>query len=166
MNKGSDGKKQAGDEIRSDLVRQLAEILNETDLSEIEYDTGQLKIRVARQAAIATSVVASGVTAAAPPAGQPAAPASVAEPAAPADPASHPGTVKAPMVGVAYLAAEPDTPPYVKVGDTVTEGQTLMLIEAMKTFNPVRAPKAGKVTAVLVSDGQPVEFDQPLVTIE
>lgn len=146
------------DEIKSDLVRHLANILDETDLSEIEYDTGSLRIRVARQIREAT-VMMPATSQAAP------APASPSE-EKPADPTSHPGAVKAPMVGVAYLASEPDTPPFCKVGDTVTEGQTLLLIEAMKTFNPVRAPKAGKVASMLVSDGQPVEFDQPLIVIE
>ncbi len=153
------------DQIKGELVRQLAEILDETGLSEIEYETGGLKIRVAKQAHGSSVVVPATSVApvAASDAGSSTAPAAGATSD---DPASHPGAVKAPMVGVAYLAPEPDTPPYVKAGDKVTEGQTLMLIEAMKTFNPVRAPKAGTVTAVLVSDGQPIEFDQPLVIIE
>lgn len=149
------------DEIKSDLVRHLANILDETNLSEIEYDIGSLRIRVARQGHGATVMM---------PASQPVAQSPTSSPVVadekPTDPASHPGAIKAPMVGVSYLASEPDSPPFCKVGDTVTEGQTLLLIEAMKTFNPVRAPKAGKVSAILVSDGQPVEFDQPLVVIE
>lgn len=148
------------DEIKSDLVRHLANILDETDLSEIEYDTGSLRIRVARQGREAAVMM---------PASQPAPIAPQATAVAsevPTDNASHPGAVKAPMVGVSYLASEPDSPPFCKVGDSVTEGQTLLLIEAMKTFNPVRAPKAGKVATILVSDGQPVEFDQPLIIIE
>lgn len=149
---------QASEEVKGELVRQLATILDETDLSEIEYDTGNLRIRVARQGGQATYV--------APQAAPAAAPAAASEPAAPVDPVSHPGAVKAPMVGVAYLASEPGSTPFVKPGDTVSEGQTVLLIEAMKTFNPVNAPRAGKVTSVLVVDGQPVEFDQPLIIIE
>ena len=162
MTKDSKGSASSSDEIKSELVRQLATVLDETDLSEIEYDTGTLRIRVARQisqtsvavpAAPVPQIVQSGVPSA-----------DSAE--KPTDPSVHPGAVKAPMVGVAYLASEPDTPPFTKPGDKVTEGQTLLLIEAMKTFNPVPAPKAGTVTAILVTDGQPVEFDQPLVVIE
>lgn len=164
MTKGKDSTSSSADEFKGDLVKQLADILNETNLSEIEYETGPLKIKVARQAAVETYTVPQTPIAPQPAAAPTPEPSSA--PSSPADPASHPGTVKAPMVGVAYLAGEPDTPPYVKVGDSVTEGQTLMLIEAMKTFNPVRAPKAGTISAVLVSDGQPIEFDQPLVTID
>lgn len=149
---------QSSDEIKGELVRQLATILDETDLSEIEYDIGSLRIRVARQGG-QTVYAAPQATAAPVAAGEPA--------EAPAvDAAAHPGTVKAPMVGVSYLASEPGSTPFVKPGDTVSEGQTILLIEAMKTFNPVNAPRAGKVTSVLVVDGQPVEFDQPLFIIE
>jgi acetyl-CoA carboxylase biotin carboxyl carrier protein len=149
------------DEIKSDLVRHLANILDETNLSEIEYDTGSLRIRVARQGREAAVMMPAPQLA-------PAAPAALQAVAveAPTDNASHPGAVKAPMVGVAFMASEPDSPPFCKVGDSVTEGQTLLLIEAMKTFNPVPAPKAGKIAEILVSDGQPVEFDQPLIIIE
>ena len=152
------------DEFNSQLVRQLAEILDETNLTEIEYDTGGLRIRVARQVKESSFMVAG-------PAAQIASPVSAALiPAASdqsaVDPSNHPGAIKAPMVGVAYLSAEPDTPPFVKIGDKVEEGQTLLLIEAMKTFNPVRANKAGTVTSVLVTDGQPIEFDQTLVVID
>lgn len=146
------------DEIKSDLVRHLANILDETNLSEIEYDTGSLRIRVARQGRETAVMMPASQLAPS------AAPAVAAE--APADNASHPGAVKAPMVGVSFLASDPDSPPFCKVGDSVTQGQTLLLIEAMKTFNPVPAPKAGKVAKILVSDGQPVEFDQPLIIIE
>lgn len=147
----------SSEDVKGELVRQLATILDETNLSEIEYDTGSLRIRVARQGGQTTYVAPQ------------AAPAVVgAEPAvaSPVDPVAHPGAVKAPMVGVAYLASEPGSTPFVKPGDTVSEGQTVLLIEAMKTFNPVNAPRAGKVTSVLVVDGQPVEFDQPLIIIE
>ncbi|MBF0354727.1 MAG: acetyl-CoA carboxylase biotin carboxyl carrier protein [Alphaproteobacteria bacterium] len=140
--------------IDSDLVRTLADLLNETGLSEIEYDTGSLRLRVARQ--ISTVVHAGGSHA---PAGMLAAPAV-------ADAALHPGAVTSPMVGVAYLTPEPSAPNFIKVGDRVIEGQTLLLIEAMKTFNPIRAPKGGVVAQILVGNGQPVEFGEPLVIVE
>ena len=164
MTKGHKSTTGDSEVIKGELVKQLANILEETDLSEIEYDTGSLRIRVSRQRHETAIIVPSNNAIASP--SEPSAPATPGPAASSTDPASHPGAVKAPMVGVAYLAAEPDTPPYIKVGDKVTEGQTLMLIEAMKTFNPVRAPKAGTISEILVSDGQPIEFDQPLVTIE
>ncbi|MBF0166389.1 MAG: acetyl-CoA carboxylase biotin carboxyl carrier protein [Alphaproteobacteria bacterium] len=140
--------------IDSDLVRTLADLLNETGLSEIEYDTGSLRLRVARQ--MSTVVHASSSHA----------PAAMAAAPAVADAALHPGAVTSPMVGVAYLTPEPSAPNFIKVGDRVTEGQTLLLIEAMKTFNPIRAPKGGVVAQILVGNGQPVEFGEPLVVIE
>lgn len=145
--------------IDSELVRSLAHLLDETNLTEIEYDTGSVRIRVARQGV--PMAVHHAI-----PAAQPAvAAAPVAQPAA-ADDASHPGAVTSPMVGVAYLAPEPGAAKFVEVGQTVSEGQTLMLIEAMKTFNPIRAPRGGKVTRLIVTDGQPVEFGEPLAIIE
>jgi len=163
MSKANDDTSTSNEEIRDDLVRQLANILDETNLSEIEYETNSLKIRVARQRIIESygNPLSPGVTQPQENLGEP-----LDEKSSQTDPSSHPGTVKAPMVGIAYLSGEPDTPPFVNVGDTVTEGQTLMLIEAMKTFNPVQATRAGTIAAVLVSDGQPIEFDQPLVTID
>jgi acetyl-CoA carboxylase biotin carboxyl carrier protein len=141
------------------LVRQLAELLDETKLSEIEVEDGGRKIRVARTM---TAVAAPAQSFAAP-----AAPAPVAAPAAAAlAPADHPGTIKSPMVGTAYLAASPESDPFVSVGASVSEGDTLIIIEAMKVMNPIIAPRAGKVTQILVSAGQPVEFDQPLVIVE
>lgn len=142
--------------IDTDAVRALADLLGETGLTEIEYDTGDVRIRVAKSVTVA------------------AAPAAVAAPAAPAAPAAsgtaaaeaHPGTVPSPMVGVVYLAPEPGAPNFVSVGDTVTEGATLLLIEAMKTFNPLRSPRAGRVAAILVNDATPVEYGEPLVVIE
>ena len=128
-------------------------------LSEIEYDAGGIRIRVARQMAIH-------------------APAHMAPQAAPVptavsvgasahdDAAAHPGAVTSPMVGVAYLSPDPASPKFVEIGQAVSEGQTLMLIEAMKTFNPIRAPRGGKVVRILVSDSQPVEFGEALVIIE
>lgn len=145
--------------IDSDLVRSLAGLLDETGLSEIEYDTGSIRIRVARAlAAVAPAIHHL-------PAGHHVA-TTAAAPAAAEDLASHPGAVASPMVGVVYLAPEPGAPTFVKLGDSVQEGQTVLLIEAMKTFNPIRAPRSGKVTRILVSDGQPVEYGEPLVIIE
>ena len=144
--------------IDSDLVRSLAALLDETNLTEIEYDTGTLRIRLARQGAPVTHVAAP-MTAAAQPVAQPA---TVARDEA----AGHPGAVTSPMVGIAYMAPEPGAPKFVEIGSMVSEGQTLMLIEAMKTFNAIRAPRGGKVTRILVGDAQPVEFGEPLLIIE
>lgn len=143
--------------IDSELVRQLATVLDDTGLTEIEYELGGLRIRVARTAR--DTVVATA----------PAAPAAlgVAAPAAAAvDPAANPGAIKAPMVGVAYLLPEPGAPPFVTIGDNVQVGQTVALIEAMKTFNPVKATKSGKVTSIIVENGAPVEYGEPLVIVE
>lgn len=144
--------------IDSEMVRTLAALLDETSLTEIEYGVGDVRIRVAR----APAPVAVSHAAAAGLSGHP-----VAQPAnaVPSD-ADHPGAVTSPMVGVSYLAPEPGAPKFINPGDIVTEGQTVMLIEAMKTFNPIRAPRGGKVTRILVSDGQPVEFGEPLLIIE
>ena len=157
----------AADPIDARLVKRLADILTETGLSEIEVEHGGLKIRVAKQ----LSAGPAQVTYAAPAAHAPApAPAASAAPAAATDaaPAARASgdAVKSPMVGSVYLQPEPGAEPFVKVGDTVAAGQTLMIIEAMKTMNPIPAPKAGKVVEVLVEDGQPVEFGEPLAVIE
>mgnify|MGYP001579094883 CR=1 FL=1 len=141
--------------IDAELVRTLADLLNETGLSEIEYDTGSLRLRVARQLNAVAHVAPMAM------AGQASAPS-----AQPADLANHPGAVTSPMVGVAYLAPEPNAVHFIKVGDKVAEGQTLCLIEAMKTFNPIRAPKGGTITQILIGNGQPVEFGEPLCVIE
>jgi len=153
--------KAPAEQIDSRLVRKLADILNETGLSEIEVEHGDLKIRVARApATVAYAPAAAPVYAA-----QPAAPQQAADaPAAKARPAGD--QVKSPMVGTVYLQPQPDSPPFVKLGDTVSAGQTLMIIEAMKTMNPVPATKAGKIVEILVGDAQPVEFGEPLVIIE
>ena len=140
-------------DVNEDLVRKLAKILEDTGLTEIEYRVGEEKIRVSR-AARSISVSAPETYT----------PGLLEESSAVGD--LHPGAVKAPMVGVIYLAPEPGGPPFVKVGDTVTEGQTLLLIEAMKTFNPVRAPKPGRVSRILVEDKTPVEFGEDLVILE
>ena len=147
--------------VDQELIRQLAALLTETDLSEIEIETDNLKLRVARQIAPTVAHVA------APAAHAPAAPAAAAPAAAPADSgAAHPGAVPSPMVGTAYLAPEPGAPVFVQPGSNVTEGQTVLIIEAMKTMNHIPAPRSGKLTRVLVDDGQPVEFGEPLFVIE
>lgn len=146
-------------------LRELAELLDATGLSEIELAEGDRKVRLARAPASVTYAAAP----AAPLAHAPAAPAAAAAPAAPAaavDLARHPGAVKSPMVGVAYLSAEPGSAPYVSVGQSVDAGQTLLLIEAMKTFNQIKSPRAGTVKQILVSTGAPVEYDEPLLIIE
>ncbi len=151
--------------IDKDLIRDLAELLSESDLSEIEVEQDDVRIRVARSLPPAVHQVSmpQPVAAAAAPAPASAeAPAAVAEEAA----AQHPGAVKSPMVGTAYLAPEPDAKPFVDVGDTVAAGQTLMIVEAMKHMNEVPSPKAGTVAAILVSDGQPVEYGEVLLVIE
>jgi acetyl-CoA carboxylase biotin carboxyl carrier protein len=149
--------------INSDLVRQLAALLDETGLTEIEYESGAVRLRVARQPApVATVAAAAPVAAPAAPA-----PAAAAAPqAAPAPDARHPGAVTSPMVGTVYTSPEPGTPEFVKQGDRVREGQTLLLIEAMKTFNEIRAPRAGTVSLMLVKNEQPVEYGDVLLILE
>jgi acetyl-CoA carboxylase biotin carboxyl carrier protein len=146
--------------IDSKLVRELAELLGETGLSEIEVEDGERKIRVARTMTAAPVAFAA-------PAAAPAAPASaISAPAAAPTPAEdHANAVKSPMVGTAYLAPEPGAASFVSVGKTVKAGDTLLIIEAMKVMNAITAPNGGTVQAVLVDNGQPVEFDQPLVVI-
>ena len=145
-------------------IRELAQILRETDLSEIELVEGDNRLRVVRQAVVAAPAVAQ-VAVAAPAVIAPAAAAPVA--AAPeAVDADHPGAVTSPMVGVAYLSPEPGAAHYVSVGSKVAQGQTLLLIEAMKTFNQIKATRAGTVTRILVESGTPVEYGEPLLIIE
>jgi acetyl-CoA carboxylase biotin carboxyl carrier protein len=154
-------------QVDTDLIRQLAELLNEQELSEIEVEDGDRRIVVKRKLSTAAAPVLAPVQVAAAP----------APAAAPSDNAgqsggeelagsSHPGAVKSPMVGTAYLAGEPGAKPFVAAGSKVAAGDTLLIIEAMKVMNPIVAPKAGTVMQVLVQDAQPVEFDQPLVIIE
>jgi acetyl-CoA carboxylase biotin carboxyl carrier protein len=147
----------------SGLVRSLASLLDETNLSEIEFESEGTRIRVARQITYGAAVAAPAAPVATAAAAAAAAP--VAAPVA-ADPATHPGALKSPMVGVAYLAPEPGKPNFIAIGDSVAVGQTICLIEAMKTYNPIRAAKAGKITQILVEDGSPVEYGEPLVIIE
>jgi acetyl-CoA carboxylase biotin carboxyl carrier protein len=144
------------------VIRALADLLSETGLTEIEYAIGDHRIRVAREPSGGVAPSANGHAAPLPPAAESNAPAEV--PAT--NGAGHPGTVSSPIVGIAYLAAEPGAAPFVRLGDRVSEGQTLLIIEAMKVMNQIQAPRAGTVRELLVVDGQPVEFDQPLVIIE
>jgi acetyl-CoA carboxylase biotin carboxyl carrier protein len=144
------------------LIRELALLLDETSLTEIEIERAGLRVRVARTVSVATSVPAASAPAVA--AQTATAPAS--SQAASADLSKHPGAVPSPMVGTAYWAPEPGAKPFIEVGAKVSVGQTLMIIEAMKTMNQIPSPRSGTVTQILVEDGQPVEFGEPLVIIE
>lgn len=150
--------KSANDPLESRLIRDLAGILEETGLSEIEIEKAGLRVRVARNIQVsAVHAVSHAPVAAA--AGSAVAP-------APKPDTSHPGLVTSPMVGTVYMAPSPGAAPFVKVGDTVTEGQTLLIIEAMKTMNQIPAPRAGRVTQIIISDGQPVEYGEPMLIVE
>lgn len=150
--------------IDTALVRELAELLNETGLTEIEVEDDDRKIRVARGGTLSAvaAAPAAPVMTAAPAAAPAAAPGAPPAPAASADAA---GALKSPMVGTAYLAPEPGKPNFIKVGDSVSAGDTLLIVEAMKVMNPITADKAGTIKAILIDNAQPVEFDQPLVVI-
>ncbi|AKR48026.1 MULTISPECIES: acetyl-CoA carboxylase biotin carboxyl carrier protein [Acetobacter] len=152
--------------VDAEAIRALAEILAETGLTEIEVSEKDSRIRVARMPAPVQAVAAAPQAVAAPAPAPAAAPAEAAAPAAPADLSRHPGAVNSPMVGVAYLTPDPSSPPFASEGQIVTAGQTLMLIEAMKTFNQIKAPKGGTLKALLVASGDPVEYGQPLAIIE
>ena len=149
--------KAGGMQVDTNLVRELAEMLNDTGLSEITVEDGERKIKVSRTM---TAVAAAPVHAPAPAA----LPAPIAAPAA--EPVVSANALKSPMVGTAYLSPEPDAPAFAAVGDKVSAGDTLLIIEAMKVMNPIIAVNGGTVKAVLVESGQPVEFDQPLMVIE
>lgn len=138
------------------LIRDLAELLNETGLTEIEIEKSGLKVRVARTVSVVASAAAMPISGAAP----------AAAAGGAGDPGKHPGAVKSPMVGTAYRAPDPAAPMFVEVGSKVSAGDTLLIIEAMKTMNQIPAPKSGTVTAILFENGQPVEFGEPLVIIE
>jgi acetyl-CoA carboxylase biotin carboxyl carrier protein len=157
-----DGASNGGMRIEADLVRQLAELLNQNDLTEIEVEDGDRKIVVKRNLTVAAAAAAPAPA----PAPAPAAPSAPAAPLASTPPGSDPGAVKSPMVGTVFLAAEPGARPFVSPGARVKEGDTLLIIEAMKVMNPIVAPRSGTVTQVLVLDAQPVEYDQPLVILE
>ncbi|MEA3051990.1 MAG: acetyl-CoA carboxylase biotin carboxyl carrier protein [Sphingomonadales bacterium] len=155
-----EGGSEGGMRIEAELVRQLAELLNQNDLTEIEVEDGERKIVVKRNLMMASAAPPPPAAAAA------TAPAAPAAPAAAPSPANHPGAVKSPMVGTVFLSGEPGARPFVSPGAKVKEGDTLVIIEAMKVMNPIVAPRAGTVSQVLVVDAQPVEYDQPLVILE
>ncbi len=143
------------------LLRRLAELLNDTGLGEIEYGSGQSRLRVVAKSGPSTNhIMVDGMSSSAANG-----PARADEPAETAD-ADHPGVVVSPMVGVVYTADDPEAPPFTKVGDKVDEGQTLLLIEAMKVFNQIKAPRSGRVIRIMVGNGTPVEFGEPLMIIE
>lgn len=167
--------KKSSSGVDAELVRDLAKVLDDTGLTEIEVEYGELRLRLARTLVMAqqppahTHVVHSApapAPALPPPVAAAPAPAPAAPPAAPVDASSHPGAVLSPMVGTAYLAPNEDASPFVKVGDRVTKGQTILLVEAMKTFNQIHAPNDGVVKQILVGNADPVEFNQPLMIIE
>jgi acetyl-CoA carboxylase biotin carboxyl carrier protein len=150
--------KAPADPIDARLVRRLAAILNDTGLTEIEVERGDLRIKVARNGGVVPMPTVYSAPAPAPAA-------TGGAPARPAE-AEHEGdVVNSPMVGTVYLQPEPGAPPFVRVGDAVSEGQTLLIIEAMKTMNPIPAPRSGRILEMLVADGQPVEFGEPLAVI-
>ena len=147
--------------VDRDLILELTKLLDETGLTEIEIEQDGQRVRVARGAAAAAPAPAPRATAAPPP------PQLVSESiAAPMDPAKHPGVVVSPMVGTAYCAPEPGAKPFIEIGSRVKTGDTLLVVEAMKTMNQIPAPRAGTVMQILFEDGQPVEFGEPLVIIE
>lgn len=142
--------------IDPDMIRELAKLLRETDLTEIEIEEQGSRVRVARAPAVVAPTMVHVEA--------PSSPAAASS--APARPEDHPGAVKSPMVGTAYLAPEPGARPFIEIGSTIQQGQTLLIIEAMKVMNAIPAPRSGKVTAVLVEDGQPVEFGEPMLILE
>jgi acetyl-CoA carboxylase biotin carboxyl carrier protein len=148
----------------SAMIRELALLLDETNLTEIEVERAGLRVRVARNISVAAAMPMQ--YAPAPTTAASAAPAAVAAPAPAADMAKHPGAVPSPMVGTVYMASEPGARPFIEIGTKVAVGQTLVIIEAMKTMNQIPATRAGTVTQILVEDGSPVEYGEPLVIIE
>jgi len=136
--------------VDHELIRELADLLTETGLSEIEIERDGYKVRVVRGGISATTAPAPEASAG----------------ASEAEPAKHPGAVTSPMVGTAFRAPEPGAAPFVEVGSTVSEGETIMIVEAMKTMNQIPTPRAGRVTAIFVEDGQPVEYGEPLIVVE
>ena len=158
MAKGPKDDAAQGSAVDKDAISELAQLLDETGLTEIEFERGGMRVRIARQIQSVVAAAPSPAAAATTPAGMSAAPGG--------DAGKHPGTVPSPMVGTAYLAPEPGARPYVEVGSQVRAGQTVLIIEAMKTMNQIPAPRAGTVTQILIEDGQPVEFGEPLMIIE
>jgi acetyl-CoA carboxylase biotin carboxyl carrier protein len=155
----AEDKKTGAMHVDIELVRQLAAVLDETQLTEIEVEDGERRVRVARTVTAAPAMQYAAAPAAA-------APVAAATPAEAAAPVAAANAVKSPMVGTAYLKPNPEAKMFVAVGDKVAAGDTLLIIEAMKVMNPIQAPAAGTVKAILVENGQPVEFDQPLVVVE
>ena len=156
-------------DVETSFIEKLAELLQRTGLTEIEINQGTTRVRVARQVQMAPTDIVAPVYMQAPGQRGGAAPANAPAPAsapAPVADSAHPGVVKSPMVGTVYLSPEPGTPAYAAVGDEVKEGQTLLIIEAMKVMNAIRAPKAGRVAKVLVENAAPVEFGEPLLILE
>ena len=147
-----DDKADGGNRIDKELIRELAKLLDETGLTEIEIERAGLRVRVGRGATAAPVMTVTGGV--------------IPVAALPTDPAKHPGAVTSPMVGTAYIGPEPGAKPFVDVGSRVALGDTLLIIEAMKTMNQIPAPRAGTVTKLLIEDGQPVEFGEPLMIIE
>jgi acetyl-CoA carboxylase biotin carboxyl carrier protein len=156
----------SGIQFDPEAIRALAQILRDTDLTEIELVEKDSRIRVARIPAPVAAALPAAAAAPAPAAEAAAPPAALAPAVADAVDAKHPGLVTSPMVGVAYLAPEPGAAPFVTVGSRVEQGQTLLLIEAMKTFNQIRSPRAGTVTRILIENGVPVEYGEPLMVVE
>ena len=146
--------------VDTNLLRELTKVLDETGLTEIEVEDNGRRIRVARQMTMVAGAVAPAA------AGAPSVSTAAPAPASAKARTDHPGTVKSPMVGTAYLSPSPDAAAFATVGQTVKAGDTLLIIEAMKVMNPITAPKAGKVTEICITSGQPVEFDQPLMVVE
>jgi len=147
-------------QVDADLVRKLAELLDESRLTEIEVQDGDRRIRVARNAPVQMQAAPAPLAAA------PAAPVAAAAPAPVIPAGPHPGTIRSPMVGTVYLSTSPGSKPLVEIGAQIAAGDTLLIVEAMKVMNPILSPRAGRVTAILVDNAQPVEFDQPLVVVE
>ncbi|MCF6198252.1 MAG: acetyl-CoA carboxylase biotin carboxyl carrier protein [Hyphomicrobiaceae bacterium] len=145
----------SGEGLDHKLIRELAELLTETGLSEIEIEKADMRIRVARNFTAGGQLPVANL-----------APAVAPAKVAPTEEVAHPGAVPSPMVGTVYLSPEPGADPFIKVGQQVSEGQTLMIVEAMKTMNHIAAPRSGKITSILIEDQQPVEFGEPLLIIE
>ena len=158
------GTRASGMNVDTKLVRELAELLGETGLTEIEVEDGDRKIKVSRGGGVAMAALPAPMAAPAPVAAAPT-PAAAPAPAGEEALADHADALKSPMVGTAYLAPEPGAPDFIKVGDSVKQGDTLLIVEAMKVMNPITADKAGTIKAILIENAQPVEFDQPLIVI-
>jgi len=155
------GSAKSGEGLDHKLIRELAELLTETGLSEIEIEKADMRIRVARNFSAGGQIPVANLAPVAAPASGPA-----SAKVAPTEEVAHPGAVPSPMVGTVYLSPEPGADPFIKVGQKVQEGETMMIVEAMKTMNHIPAPRSGKITSILIEDQQPVEFGEPLLIIE